>query len=102
MSLQKNRISRERRTIEVMIGMYCRAHHAVDGGLCAECHGLLNYAVQCIDGCPLKSAKPACLNCPVHCYKPDMREQMRKVMRFAGPRMIIKHPVLSILHCLDG
>jgi hypothetical protein len=31
-----------------------------------------------------------------------MREQIRCVMRYAGPRMMMYHPVLAILHFLDG
>jgi hypothetical protein len=102
MLLKKNRILREQRTIEVMTGMYCRAHHTSYGRHCPECRNLLNYALICIDRCPFKADKPACLKCPVHCYKPHMREKIRKVMRYAGPRMIIRHPVLSLLHFLDG
>lgn len=41
--------------------------------------------------------KPARL-CPVHCYKRDMRERMRQVMRYAGPRMLWVHPVAALRH----
>ncbi len=27
-----------------------------------------------------------CSNCRVHCYSPDMRQQIKKVMRFSGPQ----------------
>ncbi len=40
--------------------------------------------------------KTFCANCKVHCYKPQMREQIRQVMRFSGPRMLLYHPVLAI------
>jgi hypothetical protein len=30
-----------------------------------------------------------------------MREQVRQVMRYAGPRMMFLHPVLTLLHYLD-
>lgn len=26
----------------------------------------------------------------------------RQVLRFAGPRMLLKHPGLTVLHLLDG
>ena len=35
-----------------------------------------------------------------HCYKPEMRERIRQVMRYSGPRMITKHPVAAIRHLL--
>jgi hypothetical protein len=30
-----------------------------------------------------------------------MREEIRDVMRFAGPRMMLFHPVLGALHMVD-
>ena len=32
--------------------------------------------------------KTFCSNCRAHCYRLEMREEIRKVMRFSGPRMI--------------
>ncbi len=98
---QKRRIEREKRTVEVMIGMYC-PHHASSSELCAGCHDLLEYALARIDRCPFLEAKPPCSSCPVHCYKPEMREQIRSVMRYAGPRMLLSHPVLAVAHMVDG
>jgi len=40
-------------------------------------------------------------DCPVHCYKPDKREQIISVMRFSGPRMIYQYPVLGVMHIID-
>jgi hypothetical protein len=31
-----------------------------------------------------------------------MREQIRQVMRYAGPRMLLHHPIHAVLHLLDG
>ena len=39
--------------------------------------------------------KPTCANCKVHCYSEAMRERVRDVMRYAGPRMLWRHPVLA-------
>lgn len=100
---ENRRIRREKRTISIMIGMYCREHHdAAGGGLCAQCDALHAYAMHRIDKCPYCLAKPTCANCPIHCYKPDRREEVRRVMRYAGPRMLKRHPVLAILHAVDG
>ena len=30
------------------------------------------------------------------------RKEVRKVMRYAGPRMIRRHPILAVLHIVDG
>ncbi|MFH1811359.1 MAG: nitrous oxide-stimulated promoter family protein [Pseudomonadota bacterium] len=96
------RVQRELHTIQLMIGMYCRHHHAGHGGLCDDCAALWTYAQARIHHCPFRLDKPTCVNCPVHCYKPDRREQVRQVMRFAGPRMVWNHPVLAALHLFDG
>ena len=94
-------MQREARTIEAMIEIYCRGHHGTRGGeLCAECAGLLDYAGVRLDKCPFQENKTTCTKCPVHCYKPAMRERVREVMRYAGPRMLLYHPVLAVLHLL--
>jgi hypothetical protein len=31
-----------------------------------------------------------------------MREQIRTVMRYAGPRVIYAHPWLAVMHVIDG
>ncbi len=86
-----------------MLGIYCRAHHSTDRVVCSECAQLAAYANRRIDLCPYGSDKPTCANCPIHCYRPEPRERMRDVMRFAGPRMLTHHPVLALLHILvDG
>jgi len=96
------RIRRELKTVLVMIEMHCRAKHGANRDLCAGCRSLWEYARERVDRCPFLEDKPTCVNCPVHCYKPERREQIRTVMRYAGPRMIWRHPVLAILHLIDG
>lgn len=97
------RLRRERRTIESMLRIYCRDHHQpIEGGLCAECAALHNYSQKRLELCPFQEKKPTCAKCPVHCYKPVERERIRVVMRYAGPRMIFRHPVLALLHLVDG
>jgi hypothetical protein len=95
------RIAREKRTIQAMIEVFCRARHRSHGALCPECQELYGYAVARLDRCPFGAEKTTCAKCPVHCYKPAMRERIREVMRFAGPRMLFHHPVLAALHVLD-
>ena len=95
------RTSREKKTLQVMIKMNCHAHHNTTSELCDECNDLLNYAFKRIEKCKFLPDKPACNECPVHCYNPVMREKIRIVMRFAGPRMILRHPYYAIMHLLD-
>ncbi len=101
MSVREDPLKRERHTIQVMIGIYCRGQHRPKEALCADCRALLDYALQRIEKCPFQADKPTCANCTIHCYKPLMREQVRRVMRYAGPRMMVRHPILALRHGLD-
>ena len=88
---------REKEVVSLMISLYCRKKH---GGktLCPECAALDDYARSRSDHCPFMETKTFCSACKVHCYHPEMREKIRAVMRWAGPRMLPVHPVLSIKH----
>jgi len=97
------RRARELRTIEAMLRLYCRGHqHEYRAPLCSDCAALLDYATRRLERCVFGDAKPTCTNCVVHCYSAQMRENVRVVMRWAGPRMLLRHPILGILHKLDG
>lgn len=102
MQADQKRKKRESRTIEAMISLYCRDNHGKSGGLCPECLELLGYARARLDRCPFQRHKPTCNKCQTHCYKPDMREKIRRVMKYSGPRMLYRHPVLAFLHLLDA
>ena len=77
--MRQSRLDRERRTLASMIEIYCHARHQQAVGLCAECEQLLAYAMQRIDKCPFQENKPTCAKCTIHCYKPQMRQQVREV-----------------------
>jgi hypothetical protein len=96
-----NRLRRERITIEKMIYFYCCKIHIRQTGLCDDCRHLLDYSLQRLINCPFEEEKPVCSACTVHCYKPDIREKVKTVMRFSGPRMLLRHPYLAIMHLLD-
>ncbi|MEJ2577374.1 MAG: nitrous oxide-stimulated promoter family protein [Gammaproteobacteria bacterium] len=95
------RIAREQRTITAMLRIYCRDHHRAAPELCDDCAKLLDYAQRRLDTCPFQERKPACNHCEVHCYSKVMRERVKQVMRYAGPRMLLRHPVLAVRHLID-
>ena len=68
------KIEREKRTIELMIKIYCKKKHK-EKELCPECSELLEYALKRL-----------------------MKEKIKKVMRFSGPRLIIYNPIELIRH----
>lgn len=93
---------REKKTVSLMISLYCKKKHHSGNTLCPECESLRAYAMQRSDKCPFMETKTFCSNCKVHCYKPEMRERIREVMRFSGPRMIWHHPVMAIRHVIES
>lgn len=102
MPVKHPRLAREARTLQAMIEIYCRGNHSTQVGLCPGCQQLTNYALARLDRCPFQENKSTCANCKVHCYKPEVRKQIRVVMRYSGPRILWKHPILAVMHLLDG
>lgn len=92
-----NRIEREKETVSRMIAIYCRNHH---GGktVCSDCRSLEEYAHHRLDRCKFGEHKTTCKKCRIHCYKPAMREEIAKVMRYSGPRMLFHHPIAALRH----
>ena len=95
-----SRISQEKEVVEMMIRLYCR-HKEGNRQLCEECSGLIRYCRFRLEHCRFGENKTTCRICPVHCYRPDMRERIRKIMRWAGPRMILYHPAAALRHALS-
>ena len=82
----KSRITREKKIVELMIRLYCKRKER-NRELCPACQDLLKYAHARL--------------CTVHCYKPEMRQRMQSVMRYAGPRMLLYHPIAAIRHLME-
>lgn len=91
------KIESEKRTVEMMIRLYCRKKHGLDD-ICVDCNSLLLYARKRLEKCVYGENKSACKLCPVHCYNKDRREQIRKVMRYSGPRIFFYFPFEYLKH----
>lgn len=127
----KRKREREQEIVSQMIALYCKGNHSAyrsvslreqgdemqqvpegaairerDSGerrdLCPECAELEAYAHARSERCPFMEEKTFCSNCTVHCYRPEMRERIRTVMRYAGPRMLFHHPVMAIRHMIES
>ena len=101
-SLTHPRTIREKKTVGAMIKIYCNYHHETKNTLCETCQILFEYANKRLILCPFSHGKTTCVNCTVHCYKNDMRHELKIIMRFAGPRMLFKHPIYTLFHYWDG
>ena len=92
----------EKRTVSKMIRIYCKSKHNGSVSLCEECIKINEYALKRLDKCQFGENKPSCQNCPVHCYKPEMRKRIQEIMRYSGPRMIYHNPILAIKHLIKN
>lgn len=90
----------EKHTVRRMIRLYCRKKEG-NKELCTNCSTLLEYALKRLEQCRFKNEKPACKKCTVHCYAPGQREQIRKIMRYSGPRLLFYHPLAAIRHLMN-
>ena len=87
----------EKRIVTSMIELYCRKNHNSDT-LCNSCQKIQEYAMDRLEKCRFGEDKPTCQSCPIHCYKPEMKEEIKRIMRFSGPRMIFHHPIYALTH----
>ena len=100
--LLTGKLLREFNTISAMVEIYCKAHHqGFSGKPCQDCQDFVEYAHTRLDRCPYGQDKPTCNKCPVHCYKPHMKAKAREIMIYAGPRMLLPHPIMAIRHLLS-
>lgn len=92
-------IEKELRITRQMIGIYCRKNHKTKRKiLCTDCEELMDYVTIRRTHCPFGDKKTFCAHCPIHCYRKDMRERIRVVMRFSGPRMLLYNPPMALSH----
>lgn len=102
MIAENKRITQERKTIEEMMKCYCQDLHQSKSNLCPKCAEMLAYAELRLNKCAFHENKPNCIDCKVYCYKKEMREKIKEVMRYAGPKMLVKHPFLAFNHIYQG
>jgi hypothetical protein len=96
------RLRRDLRVIDVMVRLWCRGVHQPRGESSAACAELLAYARTKLLRCPFAADRPSCSRCAVHCYRKDMRERIRAVMRYAGPRILVREPVMALRYFADA
>lgn len=92
---------RDRKTIEAIGAIYCKAHHgketqkATSTKLCPQCAEVVEYAMARTKRCP-NNHEGNCADCEIHCFNGSMREKVRKMMAYAAPRMLARHPFMTI------
>ena len=92
---------KEKKVVKLMILKYCKGNNHL-GEPCDDCSKLIQYVDTRIDNCPFMETKTYCSNCKVHCFKLDMQQQIKKVMKYSGPRMLFSHPIMVLDHIYQG
>lgn len=111
-------LARDLKTLALFIRVYCREKHGnevksivrMEGYeleemargpmiLCPTCAKLLAHAFYKRSHCPMHP-KPACKNCPSHCYHPSYRAQIRQVMKFSGKHLLLSGRLDYLFHLL--
>lgn len=90
--------NKEKKLIPVMIKKYCHGNHETKKEICPSCKKLTEYALYRLDKCPFKVNKKFCSFCKIHCYKENMREEIKRVMKYSGTRMLLTHPIFAMKH----
>jgi len=96
----EKRLEQDEKTLVAMARIYCYGHHHISRqskALCLECSSALAYSLERTRKCPQKH-RGTCDTCQIQCYKPAMREKIRTIMAYSGPRMIAHHPVMALRH----
>lgn len=96
------KLATEYKTIVQMTKIYCHHFHQHNINECQTCQEFIKYAQLKLDRCVYGQDKPACKACPIHCYKPQQKKLAQQIMRYAGPKMLFKHPLLAIKHLLKS
>jgi len=90
----------DKKTVESMIRLYCK-HQLKTEELPEKYQELIHYANHRLDHCSWGKEKPPCKDCPHHCYAPEQRREIRKIMRWAGPRMLFWSPKAAFRHLIQ-
>lgn len=102
MDLSEKR-EREKKVMSRMVEIYCKGnrHHSNKKELCPSCKEMLAYSNMRTEKCPVMETKTFCNRCTIQCYKPAVKAEVSKVMRYAGPRMLFHHPIILIQHAIS-
>ena len=112
--VQQTAVQKDIRTLALFVQIYCDGNHADQARsphtsdaqragvyrddvptLCADCSDHLAYGEARRVFCTL-DPKPFCAHCEVHCFKSSERAWNRQMMRYAGPRSLLRG------YALDG
>ena len=73
---------KDRRTLQAIGRIYCQGNHAERGkdvaGMCSECGAAIEQTLARAEACP------------------HGHERIKAIMRYAAPRMLVRHPLMTL------
>lgn len=97
-AMENTHIDKDRKTLEAIGRIYCAAHHEDakkdEAGLCASCRETVERTFERASACPF-GHEGNCQDCEVHCQRGDAQRRIREMMRYAAPRMTVRHPLMT-------
>ena len=96
--MDDNRTARDRKVLEAMGRIFCKAHHSGEKdpcALCSLCHEIVEVTLVRTASCPY-GHEGNCQDCAIHCQRGEAQERIREIMRYAAPRMVLRHPLMTM------
>lgn len=88
----------DRMTMEAIGRIYCRGNHknrqCDQSGMCPECRLAIEETLERTATCP-KGHVGNCEDCDIHCQRGEAQENIKRIMRYAAPRMMFRHPLMA-------
>lgn len=85
--------------MEAIGRIYCKGNHKDvthdGGGMCAECRNAIEATLARAQSCPLGHTGN-CQDCAIKCQRGEAQTTIRRIMRYAAPRMAFRHPVMTL------
>lgn len=89
---------KDRATMEAIGAIYCRGNHDAaargDDAMCAWCREAIEDTLERALACP-HGHKHNCEDCETHCQRGEAQQNIKVIMRYAAPRMVVRHPVMT-------
>lgn len=92
------RLVSEDKTLYAMAKIYCdHEHPQVEKnahGICVDCEELVAFTLERTAACPYGHERN-CEDCDIKCQRGSKQEGIKKLMRYAAPRMLFRHPIMT-------
>lgn len=84
--------------MEAIGSIYCCGNHddVIRGEdiMCPECRKAIEGTLQRAEACP-HGHEGNCQDCDTHCQRGEAQQSIKRIMRYAAPRMAFRHPLMT-------